>query len=70
MMREDDKTPDCPAPTTISVVALRKLLETLTLPPIEFPSDSQTRKVEVLAMHTGRCQVAQAINMLIEKVGK
>ena len=58
-----------PAPETISVAALRNLLETLTLPPIEFPSDSPTRRIEVLAMHTGRCQAAQAINALIEKVG-
>ena len=56
-------------PATISVAALRNLLETLTLPPIEFPSDSPTRRIEVLALHTGRCQVARAVNALIEKVG-
>ena len=68
-MRDDFETPDYPATATISVAALRKLLEELTLPPFDFASDSPTRKLEILNMHAGRCQAAQAVNMLIEKVG-
>lgn len=52
-------------PRVVSVAALNTLLDILTAPPVPFPGESPTKRMEVLNMHTGRCQVAQSIRELI-----
>jgi hypothetical protein len=61
--------PPEPAYPMISVAALNTLLDVLTAYPEQFPGESIPKRLEVLNMHAGRCQVAQAIRDLIAKVG-